>query len=89
MTDSGWSMAHGEDEATIFNDHDYALLGDIHKPQFLDQDRKVGYCGSTIQQNFGESQDKGYMLWEIQDKDNHVVSHHTLRHPKAICDGYT
>ena len=84
LTDSGWEMSHGEDEATIFNDHDYALLGDIHKPQFLDPDRKVGYCGSTIQQNYGESQNKGYMLWEIKDKDNHVVSHHSLYHPKPF-----
>ncbi len=84
MTDSGWTMDHGEDEATIFNDHDYALLGDIHKPQFLDKERKVGYCGSTIQQNFGESQDKGYMLWEIKDKNNHRVSHRSLYHPKPF-----
>ena len=84
MTDSGWTMDHGEDEATIFNDHDYALLGDIHKPQFLDRERKVGYCGSTIQQNFGESQDKGYMLWEIKDKNNHKVSHRSLYHPKPF-----
>ena len=84
MTDSGWTMDHGEDEATIFNDHDYALLGDIHKPQFLDKERKVGYCGSTVQQNFGESQDKGYMLWEIKDKNNHRVSHRSLYHPKPF-----
>tara|TARA_Y100001973_G_scaffold55721_1_gene82325 strand:+ start:53284 stop:56427 length:3144 start_codon:yes stop_codon:yes gene_type:complete len=84
MTDSGWAMEHGEDEATIFNDHDYALLGDIHKPQFLDGDRKVGYCGSTIQQNFGEDQKKGYMFWLIKDKNNHVVSHYSLYHPKPF-----
>ncbi len=84
MTDTGWSMTHGEDEATIFADHDYALLGDIHKPQFLDTERRVGYCGSTIQQNFGEGPNKGFMLWEIKNKNSHKVRHIGIKHPRPF-----
>ncbi len=84
MTDTGWSMTHGEDEATIFADHDYALLGDIHKPQFLDTERRVGYCGSTVQQNFGEGPNKGFMLWEIESKNSHKVKHIGIKHPRPF-----
>ena len=38
-----------------FDGYDLALLGDIHKQQFLDPDRNTrGYAGSLIQQNLGE-----------------------------------
>lgn len=49
-TDLGWIMEHGEDELSIFNDFDYAFLGDIHKTnQILDHKGRVRYPGSTIQ----------------------------------------
>ena len=30
-TDTGWVMTHGEHPIDIFDGHDYAFLGDIHK----------------------------------------------------------
>ena len=83
-TDVGWKMEHGEDELRIFSDHDFAMLGDIHKRQYLDPEGRVWYCGSTIQQNFGETNDKGILIWEIEDKDNFKVRPVQFRNPKPF-----
>ena len=48
-----------------FNQYDYTLLGDIHKPQFLTD--TMAYCGSFIQKNKGEGIDHGYILWDLVD----------------------
>lgn len=38
QTDAGWTMEHGEDNLSIFEEFDFAMLGDIHKRQFLDKE---------------------------------------------------
>ena len=54
-TDLGRNMEHGEDDLSIFEGHDFAFLGDIHKTnQTLDHNGRIRYAGSTIQQNHGE-----------------------------------
>ena len=69
-TDIGWKMEHGEHDISIFKDFDYAMLGDIHlENQRLDKEGRIRYAGSTIQQNFGESTCKGFLLWDIKDKN--------------------
>jgi len=84
-TDVGWIMEHGENDISIFDDFDYAFLGDIHKTnQPMDKEGRVRYCGSTIQQNHGESNDKGYLLWNIQDKETFDVKHICLPNPKPF-----
>ena len=68
-TDLGWRMERGENDINIFNNFDYGFLGDIHKTnQILDKKGKIRYPGSTVQQNHGETNDKGYLLWDIEDK---------------------
>ena len=81
---SGFSLDHGEDGLGIFAGFDYAMLGDIHRTQFLDNDKRVWYAGSTVQQNFGESQLKGYLIWNIYDKDRHVVEKRLFRSPRPF-----
>lgn len=84
-TDIGWIMEHGENDISIFDDFDYAFLGDIHKTnQAMDREGKVRYCGSTIQQNHGETNDKGYLLWDINGKDDFSVEHIVLENPKPF-----
>jgi DNA repair exonuclease SbcCD ATPase subunit/predicted phosphodiesterase len=84
-TDTGWVMTHGDHDVGIFGGHDYALLGDIHKTnQILDADGRVRYAGSTVQQNHGETNDKGFLIWEIEDKETFRVSHHVLLNPKPF-----
>lgn len=84
QTDLGWTMDHGEDNISIFDGFDYAMLGDIHKRQSLDADGRIRYCGSTVQQNHGESNDKGSLLWEIENKDVFTVRHIELKNPKPF-----
>ena len=84
-TDVGWTMQHGENEISIFDEFDYAFLGDIHKTnQALDDAGKIRYPGSTVQQNFGETDDKGFLIWEIQDKENFTVKHVAIPNPKPF-----
>ena len=69
LTDVDWQL-EGESTLDLFKSYDFALLGDIHKRQFLNKKGTIAYCGSTIQQNFGEDSEKGFLLWDIQDSDN-------------------
>ena len=84
-TDTGWVMTHGDHDVGIFGGHDFAMLGDIHKTnQILDDEGRVRYPGSTVQQNHGETNDKGFLIWDIEDKDTFRVSHHVLLNPKPF-----
>lgn len=84
QTDLGYTMEFGEHEIDIFKHFDYAMLGDIHKRQILDNKGKIQYCGSTIQQNFGEDIDKGFLLWKITDKETFTVKHHVIDNPRPF-----
>ena len=84
-TDTGWVMEHGEIDLDFLGKFDYGLLGDIHKTnQTIDDGGKARYPGSLIQQNFGESMDKGFLLWDIKDKDNFTCDFHQLKNPKPF-----
>ena len=83
-TDAGWTMEHGEDNLSIFEEFDFAMLGDIHKRQFLDKEQRVYYAGSTIQQNHGEEDDKGFSVWTINSKDDWEIEHFTLQNPRPF-----
>jgi len=84
QTDSGWVMENGEHEVGIFEEFDYAFLGDIHKAQTMDRAGKIRYAGSTVQQGFGETEDKGILIWDIQDRDNFTVKPVTFSNPKPF-----
>jgi len=84
-TDTGWVMEHGEHPIEIFEGHDYAFLGDIHKTdQRLDEEGRIRYCGSTVQQNFGETNDKGFLLWDIKSKEEFECGHIILKNPRPF-----
>ena len=85
QTDAGWIMEYGENDISIFNRFDYAFLGDIHKTnQQLDKEGRIRYCGSTVQQNHGETNDKGFLIWDIEDKNTFSVEHCILANPKPF-----
>jgi DNA repair exonuclease SbcCD ATPase subunit/DNA repair exonuclease SbcCD nuclease subunit len=69
--ESDWQI-EGEVEIDIFSGFDFVLLGDIHKTQYLDAEQRIAYPGSVIQQNYGESANKGYLLWEISSKEQYT-----------------
>ena len=84
-TDMGWVMEHGEIDYSVLENFDYALLGDIHKTnQALDHEGRCRYAGSLIQQNHGETNDKGFLFWDIQDKEEFNVNHFKLENPKPF-----
>lgn len=84
-TDAGYVLEHGEHPIDVFEGHDFAFLGDIHKTnQILDTEGRVRYCGSTVQQNHGETNDKGFLLWDIQNKDSFTCKHIHLANPKPF-----
>ena len=68
-TDIDWEL-EGEVNLSFFEDFDFSFLGDIHKLQYLDSEKRVAYPGSTIQQNYGEDVKKGYLLWEINNTND-------------------
>lgn len=82
-TDQNWTLG-GDHSIEIFDDFDFAFLGDIHKTQKLDREGRIWYAGSTVQQNFGESLDKGYLLWDIENKDNFANRLITFNNPKPF-----
>jgi len=65
---------------------DYLFLGDIHRMQILDWESRAAYCGSLVQQNYGESTDKGYLIWDIEGPDKHEVDFVKLPN---VCPYYT
>jgi len=83
-TDVGWVMAMGEDTMDIFDGFDFAMLGDIHRRQILDKAGRIWYAGSTVQQNHGETNDKGILIWDIQSKDDWGVDPVVFKNPKPF-----
>lgn len=77
-TDSGWEL-DGEIDLKTLDSFDFGLLGDIHRYQYLDPDKRFAYSGSTIQQNYGESKKKGYIVWDITDKDTYKSEYREIR----------
>lgn len=67
--DNGYEM-FGADlmNQSTFNNFDIVMLGDIHEFQTFRDDETMAYCGSLIQQNYGESLDKGYLVWDVENK---------------------
>ena len=69
-TDIDWNI-DGDVDIDFFSKFEFGFLGDIHKLQYLDKDKRIAYPGSTIQQNYGEDPGKGFLFWEIDDKDTY------------------
>jgi DNA repair exonuclease SbcCD ATPase subunit/3',5'-cyclic AMP phosphodiesterase CpdA len=76
-TDGEFVLFDSEVGLDFFKGHDFVLLGDIHKNQVLARRKDrfgkerpwIAYPGSLIQQNFGESVEKGFLVWNIEAKD--------------------
>ena len=73
--ETGYSISNPAIMTAMFDNHDIALLGDIHKKQdlqeYLPDEGKpcVHYVGSLIQQNHGEGlTGHGYSLWELSSR---------------------
>lgn len=88
LMDNNWRMPGdiAETSTTDFTQFHFALMGDIHKHQFLAQRKDhtgklkpwMAYPGSLIQQNFGEAERKGYLVWDIRSENDWDVEFHQL-----------
>lgn len=79
-TDVDWEL-EGEVNLDFFDNCDFAFLGDIHKFQYLDEEKRIAYPGSTVQQNYGEDVKKGFLLWEIKNKFDYNSTFISLDNP--------
>jgi len=76
VTDLGFKLINPLVKVNMFDNHDMALLGDIHKIQDLQScDEQLGnpiihYCGSMIQQKHDEPLNgHGYSFWNLSRKE--------------------
>jgi len=76
-TDTNWEL-EGEVKAEFFDGYDIAMLGDIHKNQFLTDDKRIAYPGSAIMQSYGECGEKGFLVWDIKPNGAFDVNFHEI-----------
>lgn len=54
---------------SVFNNFDMVMLGDIHEHQSFtpvnSEIESIAYSGSLVQQDFSESLEKGYLIWDL------------------------
>ena len=68
--DNGYEIK-GDDlmRLSTFDNFDIVMLGDIHEHQAFcpkgSKNESIAYSGSLIQQGFGESMEKGYLMWNL------------------------
>lgn len=82
-TENGYRLTNPSVMTPLFDDHDIAMCGDIHLMQnsqdYIPDENKpcVRYCGSLLQQNFGEPlKGHGYSLWDLKTR---TYAHHEVK----------
>lgn len=79
LTKTGYTFDTGIDiEEIMEKGYDFGMFGDIHSNQFFDIENggktpRFGYSGSAIQQNHGEGKEKGFLVWDIKNKNDYSV----------------
>jgi DNA repair exonuclease SbcCD ATPase subunit len=71
--DTGLWMSDDNVNANNFDGYDMVLLGDIHKRQFIDDNERIAYPGSLIQQNFAEAPEHGFLLWDVESRKSEFI----------------
>jgi DNA repair exonuclease SbcCD ATPase subunit len=65
VTEHGMQLKNNRVNLDMLSGFDFVLLGDIHKRQYLNEEKTIAYCGSTVQQNYGEDISHGFLFWTI------------------------
>lgn len=74
LTDTNVGIRNEEVTINTFKGYDLALLGDIHKRQFLDPLKRIAYPGSLIQQNYGETlENHGLLVWDVPSLTSRAI----------------
>lgn len=54
--------------------YDYGFFGDIHKFQYLNENKTFAYCSSLIEQRISEANDNhGFLYWNLEDETSTFV----------------
>jgi DNA repair exonuclease SbcCD ATPase subunit len=72
-TEAGFLIENEKMKVESFKGFDFAMLGDIHRTQFLNPQKTIAYPGSLIQQNHGEGMVHGYLMWDIDGRHAEFV----------------
>lgn len=73
-TDVGFRMNREDLLVEHFKGYDYVLLGDIHKFQYMNEDKTIAYAGSLIQQSYGESvNNHGVLQWDLKSGESKLL----------------
>ncbi len=65
-------VLNGDKQVSDFDGYDFVLLGDIHKFQYVDNNKKMAYASSLISQNFAETDDyHGLLVWDLVNKNSY------------------
>ncbi len=74
-TDKGYVVSSDNLKISMFDGYDMSMLGDIHKRQFYDKEKRILQVGSTLQQNFGESfENHGCAIWDVKTRKASFVN---------------
>ena len=68
LYDNNFAVTDDRVSNETFEGYDIVMLGDIHKRQFLNEEKTIAYPGSLIQQNYSEDPSHGFLLWDIETK---------------------
>ena len=72
-TDAGFTLSNTHVTTEMFKGHDLTLLGDIHKLQYLNDEKTIAFPGSLIQQSHGEKVGHGILVWDLKTKESEYV----------------
>lgn len=74
-TDVGYRMNTDQLLVDDFVGYDYVMLGDIHKFQYMDKEKKIAYAGSLIQQSHGEKlNNHGILKWNLMNGQSELIN---------------
>lgn len=73
-TDVGFRMNNEQLVVDDFDGYSYVMLGDIHKYQYLNDEKTVAYAGSLIQQSYGENiKGHGVLRWDLAEGVSELI----------------
>ena len=76
-------------DISYFKNNDYMMFGDIHKRQFFRKNKSAAYCGSTIQQDFGEKvEGHGFLFWKIESPTKFEVEEFDIPNDHSFVNLY-
>ena len=75
-TDIGFKLNKTNSDYSIhdFKDYDLVLLGDIHKHQYLDKNKRIAYPSSLVQKDYGETiKNHGLIIWDPNNLSSEFI----------------